>query len=264
MFSLLFCCLLLLFAGAPNTTSALAVTSSSSLPASFSGAATAAAGATGTRGRRMLDEEETDWESYIVSLFPPSTKNATLEQLTDAESPQSQALAWLVADPNLPTYDDAQVLQRFALAVFYYAANGPEWDNYGRGTQWLNYSRHECDWRDTFFAMEFPCLWIPAATNSSNATNTTDAEDETEEGSWDPVYRFLELSNDDLNGQVRLALVYCCWLLRFNESRHKANEYHLLWLICFLVASNGNVLVNVPGNCRIQLWGSQGNHSNLL
>lgn len=61
--------------------------------------------------------------------------------LTKPTTPQSQALSWLASNSKLSTYDDRQKIQRYALAVFYYSANGASWyENDG----WLS-DNDECD-----------------------------------------------------------------------------------------------------------------------
>jgi len=65
-------------------------------------------------------------------------------------SPQAKALEWILSDPfvaNLtPGVDDndARIIQRYSLAVFYYSTNGDEWtDKFG----WLD-SSSECTWNN--------------------------------------------------------------------------------------------------------------------
>jgi hypothetical protein len=72
-------------------------------------------------------------------LFQDSTQEALLE----SDSPQSLALEWVLADPNLVHYDDQRILQRFALATFFYSTSGDQWNNQ---TYWLSYDRSECEW----------------------------------------------------------------------------------------------------------------------
>ncbi|CAB9513690.1 Leucine Rich Repeat [Seminavis robusta] len=73
--------------------------------------------------------------------LPDYTQEAILD---DSNSSQARAYSWLMEDPNLESYPDWRVLQRFALATFYYSTGGTDWtinDN------WLNHSQDECkDW----------------------------------------------------------------------------------------------------------------------
>ncbi|CAB9523027.1 Leucine Rich Repeat [Seminavis robusta] len=85
-------------------------------------------------GPRPVDEE------YVLSLLP----DTTLMSLEDPFSPQSKAFKWLFNDTAyLPHYSDDRILQRFALATFYHATNGPFWAN---NENWLNHDVHECQW----------------------------------------------------------------------------------------------------------------------
>ena len=86
----------------------------------------------------------TNSQGSIVALLP----NYTLVSLQDPTSPQSKALKWLTQAHSpefLSELTDNRILQRFALASFYYAANGNGW-------HWRRYwlstepSVHECDW----------------------------------------------------------------------------------------------------------------------
>lgn len=60
-------------------------------------------------------------------------------------SPQEAALEWLIGDitgEGCDNLDEAMIIQRFALAVFYYSTGGDEWYNNDR---WLS-SADECSW----------------------------------------------------------------------------------------------------------------------
>ncbi|CAB9512511.1 LRR receptor-like serine threonine-protein kinase [Seminavis robusta] len=81
-------------------------------------------------------------DEHIRGLFP----NSTLEAMESRFSPQAEAFRWLLKDPELTTtntYSDDRILQRMALATFYFATGGRRWDG---NSGWLNYSVHECDW----------------------------------------------------------------------------------------------------------------------
>eukprot|EP00984_Skeletonema_dohrnii_P005236 scaffold1834_cov73-Skeletonema_dohrnii-CCMP3373.AAC.1 len=70
------------------------------------------------------------------------------DALNNKGSPQEEAFLWVTTedhiDPPLQpgTDDDAQIIQRYILAVFYYATNGDGWDDNGG---WLG-SSNECYW----------------------------------------------------------------------------------------------------------------------
>ena len=99
-----------------------------------------------------------------ASPGPPSTTQSinafvrllptfTLDALENPISVQSRALYWLTADPSLPTYSEARLFQRYALATFYFATNGgndeivsAQWLG---ADGWLSYEQHECTWYTT-------------------------------------------------------------------------------------------------------------------
>ncbi|KAL3912495.1 MAG: hypothetical protein SGILL_006858, partial [Bacillariaceae sp.] len=64
-------------------------------------------------------------------------------------TPQNEAFQWLQTNAFLNVYSDAQILQRYALAVFFYSTNGPEtWDPAIRDDGWLT-DAPECEWAST-------------------------------------------------------------------------------------------------------------------
>ena len=65
------------------------------------------------------------------------------DALNNKGSPQGKAFLWVTTSPLQPgTDDDAQIIQQYILAVFYYATGGASWtDNNG----WLG-SSNECTW----------------------------------------------------------------------------------------------------------------------
>jgi hypothetical protein len=65
------------------------------------------------------------------------------DALNKKGSPQKKAFLWVTTSPLQPgTDDDAQIIQRYVLAVLYYATNGDGWTN---KEGWLG-SSNECDW----------------------------------------------------------------------------------------------------------------------
>jgi hypothetical protein len=69
-----------------------------------------------------------------------------------AGSVQRKALDWLLLDPNLATYSNYRLRQRYALAVFYYQLDGDNWTYKEDVIEanlleflWLSYS-NECYW----------------------------------------------------------------------------------------------------------------------
>eukprot|EP00984_Skeletonema_dohrnii_P029578 scaffold20320_cov112-Skeletonema_dohrnii-CCMP3373.AAC.9 len=64
------------------------------------------------------------------------------DALDDEDSPQGKANLWVTTSPLQPGEDDAQIIQQYILAVFYYATGGAGW-NVKEG--WLE-SSNECTW----------------------------------------------------------------------------------------------------------------------
>jgi hypothetical protein len=100
------------------------------------------------------------------------TNRSLLAIQSNASSPQAQAYDWLLQDAllqelHVQQLEDvfvARVLQRYALATFYYSTNGDDWVV---AEGWLSAS-HECDWYsivpelacktdgENYFAIEIP------------------------------------------------------------------------------------------------------------
>ena len=66
----------------------------------------------------------------------------SFESLQDVSSPQYQALDWLLEDPFYSTYSGARVVQRWAMATFFFSTNGNNWD---QSDNWLG-DMNECSW----------------------------------------------------------------------------------------------------------------------
>ena len=64
------------------------------------------------------------------------------DALNNKGSPQGKAFLWVTTSPFQPGEDDAQIIQQYILAVFYYATGGADWTN---KEGWLG-SETECDW----------------------------------------------------------------------------------------------------------------------
>ena len=70
---------------------------------------------------------------------------SSLENLKDPASPQYKALSWIVLeDKEQVDVTSAQFIQRYTLAVLYFAWSGPEWN---RPLKFLS-NQHECGWFD--------------------------------------------------------------------------------------------------------------------
>lgn len=87
---------------------------------------------------------------YLLTLLPADTVGAVALGAA-VGSPQAKAFTWLSKDPSFQggEYSDDRILQRFALATFYFAMGGGndnshEWNHH---YNWLSRSIHECSWR---------------------------------------------------------------------------------------------------------------------
>ena len=115
-------------------------------------------------------------EFELDLILPVYTKEA-IE--ADASSPQASAYRWVQNDPLLDSYSQDRLLQRFALATFFYATSGNSWNttssplfddehNTASTTNaFLSYDTHECDWVQT--------LTKPKATIKSAAVDDDEA-----------------------------------------------------------------------------------------
>ena len=82
-------------------------------------------------------------EGFVKSLLPYYTLEV-LDKDNKNQTAQSKAFNWLMEDPLLDSHDDWRIIQKFALATFYYATGGESsWFN---KKHWLNHSIHECLW----------------------------------------------------------------------------------------------------------------------
>jgi hypothetical protein len=86
-----------------------------------------------------------------VLLPPSSLEQATLDPL----SPQRRALQWLESDVQGTKLLGWRMLQRFSLAVIYFALNGEQWFN---RSGWIS-SQDECSWfyGSSFTVDDEPC-----------------------------------------------------------------------------------------------------------
>ncbi|CAB9529187.1 Leucine Rich Repeat [Seminavis robusta] len=104
-----------------------------------------AVGAANGESQKMKNNQESSIDKALLSNAPNSTRESIAN---DQESPQFKAYAWLTRDPHLATYEVWQQEQRFALATFYYACDGPKWTfKYLQAkNEWLSYETNECGW----------------------------------------------------------------------------------------------------------------------
>lgn len=85
----------------------------------------------------------TSEEDFLLSLLPAYTVNAIR---ADESSPQARAFAWLLSDPDFPSFPDWRKIQRFALAAFFYATGGQDGRGWVDDDYWLSYGSSECEW----------------------------------------------------------------------------------------------------------------------
>lgn len=118
----------------------------------------------------LASTEPPEWEWDLPVDIPRSTISI-IGTDPDGSTPQSKAYRWMKADPFLHEYSSERLLQRFAMAAFYYATNGANWTHQGGGEEivtiainsdkpggnlllvnitgsqpWLSYEHSECQW----------------------------------------------------------------------------------------------------------------------
>ena len=94
-------------------------------------------------------------QEYVKQLkaLLPDFSTTAIEQ--DQIGPQAKAFAWLTLDESFSNYTDETLIQRFAMATFYFATDGPNWR---KSVGWLDYT-DDCSWHneaDNFFD-SVPC-----------------------------------------------------------------------------------------------------------
>lgn len=73
-------------------------------------------------------------ELPIMALLPNTTQIYLRNQMKiNGDSPRYRAYQWMEKDPNIWTFSDDRLLQRFALATFFYATKGETWKERGGG-----------------------------------------------------------------------------------------------------------------------------------
>ncbi|CAB9514581.1 receptor-like protein kinase [Seminavis robusta] len=88
-------------------------------------------------------------------LLPEETLDSIINQ---EQSPQALAHHWTLTDPSFDSYPDDRLLQRFILATWFYATNGPSWFN---NTHWLSYTVHECHWFQNSITIQRVISYLP-------------------------------------------------------------------------------------------------------
>lgn len=124
-------------------------------------------------------------EEYLSSLLPLSTVDAA----KDLGSPQGLAFDWVLRDPHFDKLPSWRLVQRFALATFYYATTDEEgWE---RNDGWLSYWVHECDWFHSGFAAVTDGVYNSSDYSEGICGGTTMEE-----------YHFLLIMTNKLHGRL--------------------------------------------------------------
>ena len=74
------------------------------------------------------------------------------ELWNDSRTPQAKALYWWISDTDWDLYSDDRKIQRYALAVFFFATEGT--DSWTESVNWLT-TAHECTWFSS--SLQAPC-----------------------------------------------------------------------------------------------------------
>jgi len=146
-------------------------------------------------------------QDYLGLSLPEAT---LLQAQQNSSSPQGQAFQWLAQDPALFNYTESRLKQRFALAAFYHATNGPTWT---QNKDWLSYDIHECQWfsvgRTAMFGPELltesPChsLNVVLDNLTQPQANGTDTDTDTSMDLLDTEsYKVMWLSRNNMTGSL--------------------------------------------------------------
>ncbi|CAB9513214.1 Leucine Rich Repeat [Seminavis robusta] len=163
-------------------------------------------------GTDESQELQTTIDQYILTLLPSDTigqivaVDAPDQQASlDGTTPQAQAYQWLLQDPFVEAYSDQRLIQRFALAVFYFATEGSQWLE---STHWLSHYHHECQWHfhdiidekrfDVAQYVDLPDPRVPCPVDG----NGNSSENRTFEILEEVVFRHLWLHTNNLRGTL--------------------------------------------------------------
>jgi hypothetical protein len=145
-------------------------------------------------------------QGILEALLPPDTVQAFSSQ---PDSPQAQALEWMLQDPYWENYSPARLVQRFALATFYYATQGPtQWIH---APHWLDYTVPECHWHVSTFA-EFQAFQNQVESPSTPFPNMTAFQhDQPCDPDGEEVYHHFWMLQHNLQGTTpsELFLLTC-------------------------------------------------------
>ncbi|CAB9524083.1 Leucine Rich Repeat [Seminavis robusta] len=174
-------------------------------------------GLAGNQDKDAADVVPTTAPTVVPSAAPTSFA-ATLgfpdysveKIVNDSISPQARAYAWLMDDPNFETYPDWRILQRFALATFYYSTGGTNW---AINDNWLNHTLDEC--KHWFFLTETAGVDPTTRDDKINVTSPCDDAGR---------YQYLLMGGKDLTGSVPREIGMLSELLIFDFEKNYGLE----------------------------------------
>jgi hypothetical protein len=87
-------------------------------------------------------DTKTQAANELLIQLNPLLSNESRAALNNPDSPQSLSLRWLLERSNFAAWPFHRQVQRYAMATFYYATDGPSWSS---GGNWLT-DENECTW----------------------------------------------------------------------------------------------------------------------
>lgn len=93
------------------------------------------------------------------------TDGRTLQAMGTPGSPQNRALEWLADDPNITSYLQRRVVQRFVMATLYYSVTTTSFSPQAFAASqtiealqtWMDYDTNECAWFTSWFENKLAC-----------------------------------------------------------------------------------------------------------
>ncbi|GKY92030.1 hypothetical protein MPSEU_000174600 [Mayamaea pseudoterrestris] len=97
-------------------------------------------------------QRRTDLLNLLYKTYKAADLNTSV--LTKTGTPQFQAIQWLADEDMRRVAIGPAIVQRYVLAVMYYALGGAQWSF--QQTGWLKGKTHECDWNFGLSADQLP------------------------------------------------------------------------------------------------------------
>jgi hypothetical protein len=139
--------------------------------------------------------------SFLTFLKENAQNQKARDALEDETSTPFEAYLWLVQDEGVAEGEGDDLLERFALATFYYSLRGPDWI---RSDKWMS-GESICDW----FGVECAEKTLNVKTTSSlHDLVTLDLPNNFLQGALPPELalldnlEFLDLSNNNIGGPL--------------------------------------------------------------